>query len=99
MNNTNTKAIHVLQTMQRIGLAVLEAVNVAADHGAHSTMLYATLQTQGASFNLFQSLMNGIVLNGLATYSEEHYFITPKGNELLLNLQKQLDSKPIELMN
>lgn len=77
----------VMHATRVLGLATLEAIEIGGENGARSTVLYAAMQAQGASYNQFTSLMQGLISKGMTTLTNEHYFLTQKGKEFIGKLK------------
>lgn len=71
------------EVLQKIGLGVLEAVEAGGVLGAPGGVLYAAMQVQGATLNQYQSIMNGMVGNGLLTLDSDCYSMTDAGKSKL----------------
>ncbi|MYM92482.1 hypothetical protein [Duganella vulcania] len=80
----NAQAILLLQ---KIGLGVLEAVEVGGDTGAAGGVLYAAMMAHGASLSQFQSFMDTLLQRGFVTRSEDCYHITAAGQVYKAQLQ------------
>lgn len=68
-----------MAVMQRVVLAILESVTVTDGLGAPAGVMYAALQSHGATLDQFNSMMSGLVEGKLLTHSMDCYFITETG--------------------
>lgn len=81
--NKNAQSIY-----ERLGIAVLEAVELAGTHGAPSGVMFAAMQAHGATLQQFQSFMKTLTGNGLLTLDDQHcYHSTESGITFLRKLQ------------
>lgn len=79
-----------LELLQRVGLAVLEAITEAGEHGAPAGVLYAALMHQGMSLSQFQSFMVTLTSHQFVTLDDGHcYRINEQGKQFLLKLQRK----------
>jgi hypothetical protein len=65
--------------LQKLGLAVLEAVSDGGDLGAPGGTLYAAMMHQGANLSQFQSFMGTLTGRGMLTQMGDCYYITEAG--------------------
>ena len=72
---------------QRIGCAVLKAIEELGELGAPSGVLYAALMANGCTFNQFESLMAPLMLRGYVELDSDCYTITQQGKVFLARLQ------------
>lgn len=77
------------ESLQRVGLGVLEACEAAGAGGAAGGILFAAMQAQGASLNQFNSFMTTFTSNKLLTVENECYSITAEGRTFMAALQKK----------
>lgn len=84
----------VIFALQQVGLGVLEAVEAGGEVGAPAGVLYATMQTAGATLNQFNSFMDGLVSKGMLTLDDSHcYHLTKEGHHLKSKLTKQFAAR------
>ncbi len=77
------------ESLQRVGLGVLEACESAGASGAPGGILFAAMQAQGASLNQFNSFMATLTSNKLLTIENECYSITAEGCAFMATLQNK----------
>lgn len=63
--------------VSHISMGIIEAVEVAGDHGAPSGVLYAAMQSHGATLNQFQSIMEMLTAPGYLMLEGDRYHTTP----------------------
>lgn len=73
--------------LQKLGLAVLEAVAKGGDLGAPGGTLYAAMMHHGATLQQFQSFMGTLTGRGMLTLSGDCYYITDAGKSFKSILQ------------
>ena len=79
----------VNETLQRLGLAVLETVQESGQIGAPSGHLYAALMVHGATLSQYQSFMATLTRTGLLVLGGQCYTITDKGRSVMEILRRQ----------
>ena len=77
----------VIESLQKVGLGVLEACSVAGDQGAPGGVLYAAMMTHGATQTQFESFMSGLVGKGMLNKEDDCYVITDAGQAFMATLQ------------
>ena len=68
-----------INALQRVALAVLDAIVEGGDLGAPAGILFAALMHQGASLSQFNSFMSTLTSNDMLRKEGDCYFITEAG--------------------
>jgi hypothetical protein len=79
----------VNESLQRLGLAVLEAVEESGEMGAPSGHLYAALMVHGATLSQYQTFMGTLTRAGLLVLGGQCYTITEPGRLVMEKLRRQ----------
>jgi len=80
---------HQILAVQKLGSAVLEAIEHSGDLGAPSGVMYAALSSQGCTLQQYQSLMGSMKRRGLVSEEGDCYTITEAGKQF----RRLLDAK------
>ena len=84
---TNLSAIQ-LYALATASLCVIEAVEAGGDQGAPAGVVYAAMQSQGASFTQFLTLTSTLVRPGYLTLEDNCYRKTTTTHELKTKLTR-----------
>jgi len=79
-----------MRAVAMVSLGVLDAVEEAGTHGAPGGVLYAAMQTQGATLQQYQSVMATMVNPGYLMLDGDCYHSTEKTPELKKKLTNLL---------
>lgn len=80
----------VTRALAKLGLGVLEAAHDSGDIGAPSGTIYAAMMAHGATFNQFQTFMQGLTSRGMLTESGNCFYITEAGKQFMQTLRTKL---------
>ncbi|ABD72142.1 hypothetical protein Rfer_4456 (plasmid) [Rhodoferax ferrireducens T118] len=93
MNLTKKQVLAV----QKVGLAVLEAIQAAGELGAPSGALYAALQHQGCTLTQYQSLTGSMERRGFVIQESDCFTITTTGEHFISQLRRTVAMEdPVE---
>lgn len=77
----------VMQLLQKIGLAILEAIEEGDVAGAPAGILYAAMVAHGATLSQFQSFMSTLVQRSFVTLDRfDCYHLTTEGKAFKTSL-------------